>query len=527
MLKISRQMLKASRQMLKASRQNGDMIPSSDVNANSSSNKTQADQVVPVRFFDYHPLIRSLIVHTMLVFDDVLDPHKLHDGLRAVVERDDGWRRLGARLGRNKDNGRVEFRIPASFNAHRPAFKFSHVDHGTTKMAEHPTAARLPKPSSRVAVLAKSNEFEDLARGPNTPRTLQDYIDSQEPMLGLHVVSFSDATLVSLHWPHMFMDGMAGGDVLRAVSLALQGRHEEIPKTYAVDVDPLAELGRHPTERHKLWRQKLSFFGFVCLGLRNLCSIFLSSLERRVICIPAAFVASLRRDALAELEADKPATKNLFLTEGDVLSAWWTRLCLSTQAARNPGRTVVLRNAISLRTILSGKLLQRDRPYLGNAFQFIDVLIRADDMPKRPLTYLAYQIRRRIEEQGSRGQVEAFAALWRASLFGLKPVFGNSGMLTIVCSNWTKIGFFYVDFSAAIPTSEHHHHHHHRLHPRPPSRLGKPSFVYHNRLNMEALVGPNTLIIMGKDGDGNYWLDASARRKYWGRIEEELAKATI
>ncbi|RDA92714.1 hypothetical protein CP533_1402, partial [Ophiocordyceps camponoti-saundersi (nom. inval.)] len=481
-----------------------------------SSFTAPTDQVVPPRFFDDTPMHRAFILHAMFVFNDVLDPRKIHESLEAVVKRE-GWRRLGARLRRN-ENGQLEYHVPASFNQHRPAIKFSHIDYGTMDMKDHPVASRLPKASSQVAALANPDEFQVLSRNVDSPRSLQDYIDGQEPQLGLHVVSFSDATLVSLICPHNLVDGMGIIAVCQArTTLALQGRHKEIPETYPVDSDPLAELGRHPVETHKLSKRLMSLFDMVCYGLGNLDSIVVPDLERRIVCVPAPFLASLRRQAFLELKADDPGGKDLFLSEGDVLCAWWTRLCAAAQVVRNSTRTVAFYNTHSLKGALARDLLRLDRPYLGNAFQLIAVLFKATDLLKRPLGSLANQIRQSTKELSSRGQVEAFAALWRASRFRLIPCFGDSGMLIITCSNWTKTGVFDIDLSAAISRRKH------QSDARAPSRRGRPSFVYHNRLGSDALIGPNVLIIMGKDGDGNYWLDGCARRKYWGKMEELLA----
>ena len=51
--------------------------------------------------------------------------------------------------------------------------------------------------------------------------------------------------------------------------LLLQGRHDDVPVTYAVNNDPFTELGRHPTELHKLSEHLMSFFDIVRYRLRN------------------------------------------------------------------------------------------------------------------------------------------------------------------------------------------------------------------------------------------------------------------
>lgn len=45
------------------------------------------DMVVPVGFFDNTIVFRTLVMYTLLVFDDLLDPHKLRACLECVVSR--------------------------------------------------------------------------------------------------------------------------------------------------------------------------------------------------------------------------------------------------------------------------------------------------------------------------------------------------------------------------------------------------------------------------------------------------------
>jgi hypothetical protein len=39
------------------------------------------------------------------------------------------------------------------------------------------------------------------------PETLEDYLYADRPMLGLRVISFVDATLVTISWSHILLDG--------------------------------------------------------------------------------------------------------------------------------------------------------------------------------------------------------------------------------------------------------------------------------------------------------------------------------
>jgi hypothetical protein len=62
--------------------------------------KMSTDMVIPLRTFDDVPHLQSTILYSTFLFNDVLDPSKLQNSLKSLVERD-GWNKLAARLRRN------------------------------------------------------------------------------------------------------------------------------------------------------------------------------------------------------------------------------------------------------------------------------------------------------------------------------------------------------------------------------------------------------------------------------------------
>ncbi len=55
------------------------------------------DTVIPIHFFDDHPIFRRVVLYNLLAFDDVLNVDKLHTTLTRLVQRDT-WRKLGGRV---------------------------------------------------------------------------------------------------------------------------------------------------------------------------------------------------------------------------------------------------------------------------------------------------------------------------------------------------------------------------------------------------------------------------------------------
>lgn len=54
------------------------------------------DKVIPVDYWDHHS--RDAVLNVMLRFDRQLDAAKLRRALENLLDRRDGWRRLGGRV---------------------------------------------------------------------------------------------------------------------------------------------------------------------------------------------------------------------------------------------------------------------------------------------------------------------------------------------------------------------------------------------------------------------------------------------
>ena len=474
------------------------------------------DRIVPLHFFDDGPLWRAFILYSLFVFDDVLDPEKLHSSLERLI-RKDGWWKLGARLRQNKA-GDLEYHVPAEFTKERPALAYSHVVHETA-MAEHPLASRLPRASTKPAIVGDPDDFLELMRPAGSPMKLGDYLVSDRPQLGLHIVSFDDATLVSVYWPHTLFDAMGKKALLDAWCLMVQGREDEVVAPHGSDVDPLATLGTTTTEPHKLTSRRMGTLGLVGYGVGQVGS-FLRKKENRMVCVPHEFVQALREKAVADLASQTPAgvvqidedgMQQPFLSEGDVLCAWWTRLAIA-HLPPSPSQTVVLNNAYCLRKTLTPDLIPEGAPYVSNAIGFIPVLLSAADIVKESTGHIASCIRDAILDLGTRPQVDAFSDMVRESGTKLPPFFGDSSMHMLTYSNWSKARLFEVDFSATVVQKDGDQ--------ADKRKVGRPRYIQNNQFGLTL---PNAFPILGKDNDGNYWLSGYMVKGHWDQIGELLA----
>ncbi|OAA66558.1 Chloramphenicol acetyltransferase-like domain protein [Niveomyces insectorum RCEF 264] len=454
------------------------------------------DVVVPVGFFDNTIIFRTFVLYTLFVFDDVLDPQKLHESLEQL------------------DAGELEHHIPAFFSQDRPAIAFDHVNIADVAVEHHPVGSQIPHPPrhGRPAIVGDPDNLSTLIHGPNIPTRQSDYTTTDRPQLGLRVISFQNATVVVLHWLHLTFDATAKRSLLDAWTLMLQGREHEIPEPLAPDNYILEHCGKKPTERHVLADLHVSTPGLVWWALQNVYNLAIRPQEHRMVCVPAAYLAKLRETALAELRANAHAGDDgneMFVSEGDVLVAWFARLAISN-LPRDSERTIAVQQAYQWRTVLTD-LIPDNRPFLSNCVGFLVTLLPAKDILQKPLSSLASNIRKSIREQGSREQVEAYTALIREDPSNrAPPFFGNSSMQLLMLSNWQKANMYGTDLSAATA--------------RPRTTPLTPSFV-------QSAQGPYSfsdgIIIVGKDAEGNYWLSGNRAKGLWGQMAKMMEEEVL
>ena len=377
-----------------------------------------------------------------------------------------------------------------------------------TKSSEHELAARFPRATTHTKILGDPNSFDSLVLPPGAPKKLDDYLNADRPQLGLHIVTFYDMTLITIYFPHTLMDAMGQKELLNSWCLILSGEEDKVRTPYGTITDPLNTLGMAPGEPYKLASRQLGIYGIVGYGVGQVMN-FMRRSENRMVCVPASVIKKLHETAMAELTEMSPENSppKSFLTEGDVLCAWWTRILISRSSC-SPNQTITLNNAFDIRKVLRGDLIPEEAPYVSNATGFINVLLSAKDVLEKPLAHTALAIRSAINELRTREQVEAFFEIVRRNPGKLPPFFGDRNMHMITFSNWTKTNLYQLDFSAAIMEGCD-------------ARVAKPRYIQNTQ---SGLALPNAFPIIGKDCDGNYWLSGLMNMGHWADIETALAK---
>ncbi|KAL8376836.1 hypothetical protein RB595_007794 [Gaeumannomyces hyphopodioides] len=492
------------------------------------------DTIIPFHYYDDSKHTNGLCFDFTFRFDDVLDADKLRAALSRLLELGD-WRKLGARIRRGTD-GALEYHVPRRFDDARPGFAFSTAALDDVAVDEHPQASRLARPHDLDAAglpvafrvpAAQSPGFKAFIRSPGFPERLDDWLVSDSPQLGLHVIRFRDATLVTVSFLHSLTDMMGLSAIMDAWTAVLRGEEAQVQPFVGFDHDPLAALSNNskpepPPGKYLFADRLLTSWNWVLFAARYYLSIELlwpRREEERIVFLPAQHLRRMREEALAELQQQRgegEAAAATFVSEGDVIFAWWTRVVLRAERP-SPDRTLNMRNTCCCRPLLPelGLVPSAMSALVTNAVFGVITFLKVRDVLDRSLASTAAEVRRALVRQRRPEQLQALDAIRRRCLDGAghPAIFGDPGMFAFMISNWEKAKLFKVDFSPAVVgkglSIEKRKNH-----------MGMPSCLQGSGTRHYAT--RNTGVVIGKDAGGNYWLSYNLRKGAWPAVEQQL-----
>lgn len=492
------------------------------------------DTIIPFHYYDDSKHTRELCFDFTFRFDDELDPERLRASLSRLLEIGD-WRKLGARIRRNAKGG-LEYHVPQYFDSKRPAFAYSVDTFRYTEVDEHPQASRLASPHELDAVAQpvafavpsykSTPEFKAFIRAPNFPDRLDDWLCSDSPQLGVRIIVFQDATLVTLSFLHSLTDMMGLKDIMDAWTAVLNGQEDRVKPFAGFSDDPLSGLSKAEaaiTPKYIFSDLLLQGWNWILFGARYFLTVDLlwrHREEERIVFLPSKHLQRMREHALEDLAMQQVKGHSLdqkpFVSEGDVLFAWWSRVVLRAEAP-SPTRLVNMRNTCCCRSLLTelGLIPTGPNALVTNAVFGTLTFLSAGDILSKSLSATASAIRTSLVEQRKAEQLQALDAIRRDMLDNARhpALFGHPSMLMIMISNWEKAKLFEVDFSEAVvrrglPVV---------LRKNP---LGRPSSL--QGTGTRSYATRNTGAVIGKDAGGNYWLTYNLRKGCWSAVERQL-----
>ncbi|KAJ6781607.1 hypothetical protein PWT90_10138 [Aphanocladium album] len=494
------------------------------------------DTVYPVHFMDNSRRFRPWILNWRLSFDNVLDGDALHGALAELLSIGH-WRRLGGRL-RMAQGDRLELHAPDPFTDKRPAVAYT-KEHFNMRACEHPLAATMPAATAGPSLQRPAADFTPLTMHANTPTTMDDLVDKDVPPLALHIVTFADATLVSLTWPHVLMDGVAQHSLLRAWSLVLGGRASEVPAVLGAHEDILYSISAPPdkTEEEEAASEGWRLGESLLTGCRR--KLFLARLlwdmyvekavEVRTIFLPRGFVDTLHQRAVAEAtlaaagEGDEATTKAppIIIGTGDVLLAWLVKIVAAARAPRR-ARPVNMTVAVDLRGRLPAleEAARGGGVYLQNLVGTVGIQLSGAEASGSSLGQTARLCRAAVAAQTTAAQVVHFLREVRRRVDADEQpnvYFGSVAGELLLTTNWTRLGTLdAVDFSAAVVGGG-------AAVADAAGSVPAGAIASHDVqvVNMNPRVR-NVFAIRGKDREGNYWVTGSFTPRVWRAVERAM-----
>ncbi|KAK0385862.1 hypothetical protein NLU13_7039 [Sarocladium strictum] len=464
--------------------------------------RIDSDDVYPLHMLDDTKTLRGITLTWILRFDDVLDADKLHDALVRLLDMGD-WRKLGGRL-RLNGQGALEVHVPRPFTPDRPAVTYTHVELDVD-MEDHELAKKLPEATDTLSIQPSPDDFHVFAAHPHAPKTMNDFIYHDTPVLSLHITSFRNATLIGLSWPHVLMDVMGQRALLQAWSLVVSGHDADVPPALGAREDALraAVNAAGPEEDYEMGKQRLKGAGFVSFAVRYAWALMRGPApEGHTIYMPAKTLAALRREAeadLKELEGGLP-----FLTDNNILTAWAARIVASSQPHPRP---VTVLTVINTRFRLPA-LFKAPGVFVQN-MAVAGFTPLPPDEARGPLGRIALSNRQHISAQATEGQVRAVIRETQNDPEGAdrQVLCGPSDGVLMPLTNWERAQVLEsADFGAAVVKS---------------GRSTKTGFMTcHYPASITALRPQNLWAVLGRDQEGGYWLVAYLTPAAWGLVEK-------
>ncbi|KFY27957.1 hypothetical protein V493_03188 [Pseudogymnoascus sp. VKM F-4281 (FW-2241)] len=476
--------------------------------------------VYPLHMFDDTKQVRKMIMPWTFRFDAPLDAEKLRDALARLLDTGD-WRKLAGRLHFTKA-GRLEIHVPETFTDECPRFTYTHNDRSAVAIDEDELGHRFPKSLKKACVYGSVPEFIQYAMPPGAPKSIEEYVRRRVPQLALVITSFKDTTLIGLSWPHTLMDGVGQKELLAAWSLALAGREQNIPQLLGAREDVAWDIAGQFTEDGL---EKDAFGDRLLKGLNRY--IFISKLvwnnlasgatETRTFYLPRDFVEQQRQAAIGLLPNDTDTERPPFLSDGDVVCAWFVKMVSSTRP--KPAQFVVA-GAVNARDKVP-QIRKANGVYVQNLLSLYFVQISADQAAG-PLAHIALAHRRQVAEQSTEHQLIHHFMKKRREADSKKSgdklmLYCHQDDLLIMSNNLSRIGIAEAaDFGPAVLPNEDG------------SRSPGKAVYYHFQSSLGSGVGSGvpSFYVYSKD-DSGYWIRANASRRTWDKIMEEIGVSDV
>lgn len=215
--------------------------------------------------------------------------------------------------------------------------EYSHSSYSDVNIDEHLLGAHLPHPTDGPSVQSGYNECLDLLEPNQAIHSQENFIYSDHPQISLHAVSFRDATLLTLKWPHTMLDAMGRHALLRNWSRVVAGREDEVQPLMGFGDDVVARVAEldvapnpAPSEIEVEGHKRLKGVSMLLFVVRLVWAlVFGPKMLPKMVFIPARKVQALKYEARRDLQEGDPTKNPTFLSEANIFTAWTDRMTFS------------------------------------------------------------------------------------------------------------------------------------------------------------------------------------------------------
>lgn len=426
----------------------------------------------------------------------------------------------------------MEIHVPKQFNEEFPAFEYKHDTQFKDKSLDsHPVGRVFPTPTDQPSIQQLPETLRQFMAPDDHPDTVEGLIETNKSQISLTIVSFKDATLVSVALPHTLGDVVTLVQMIHNVSLVLAGRTKDVPPCLDAHTDALEDVANDasiPLDAGCLMEKKrLGRYGVAKFIVRQLWERSQRNRQLRMVYIPKdvyqRLISKVRADAQpssSESDGDKKQTeRDAKLDEVDIVTAWLTRIIASQEVGPRP---VTILSLYNIRYQLKS-LLQAKGMFAQIMVSITCATFPGDTAAKNTLAQTAQSYRQQVAEQSTPEQVVAYLRLVRNELKGGSPslaVYGEADALLIFCNPLAKLNLVKMArFGPAVISSGTET-------AGAEGRKNPPGTIVcnvFNPLNWKD-AGLDALFPLGADHAGGNWIMAKMSPESWDTLAEELKK---
>lgn len=288
---------------------------------------------------------------------------------------------------------------------------------------------------------------------PEWPQDMSDLTDpkSDHPILGLHVMSFDNATVIVLNYSHVLMDGGGSNALMKAWMNVVDDRKADIAPLSGAWSDQLElireDIKQNGADEFVLQDRVIDMGEFLpddkATPVQDPIWDMSSPDSRwRVICLTHRAVEVILKQARNTLPPDS------FATEDDMIAGWVAKTVAGFLPATRP---INLMRLYDLRRALTkAGILESETAHVQNMYQMAWTLVsEAKDLAYAPLGKIAVDLRSSLSEQTTIGQIRASFKERLDS--GMTPLYGDpKGMIFTANSRVKNHNCKKIDFSGAV-----------------------------------------------------------------------------